>query len=410
MNILIASCVFPPEPVVSAKTSFDLADFFASRGNIVTVVCSKPNRNVSVSNFDYTELNFKVTNLPTFVTKSSSLFSRFLENFTFGFSLFLFIIFSKKVDVVYGNVWPIFSMFFLSLACRIKGVKLVLSIQDLYPETLVSQAKISNSGIVYKLLLWIDRYCAKTADHLIVISESFKRSYIQYRHVSGERISVVKNWQKSTDYKIIDKNIAKEKLGMLLNTDLKNSFTFIYGGNVGLASGVVDLVRCWIDGEMESSLIIAGGGSMIKDVIDLVAGNKKNNVFVLSPWLQEHTSEVYSAADVLILPIATGQEGASVPSKLMGYMLSKKPILMKSATESPASTDLYSAGGGLVVSDFDVKSIRYAELFFKQKSLVDLEKLADKNYLFALDNYDAKTALYKIEKLIFEVSRGHFDH
>lgn len=410
MNILIASCVFPPEPVVSAKTSFDLADFFASRGNKVTVVCSKPNRNVSVSNFDYTGLNFKVVNLPTFITESSSLFSRFLENFTFGFSLFLFVLFSKKVDVVYGNVWPIFSMFFLSLACRIKGVKLVLSIQDLYPETLVTQEKIPKFGILYKLLLCIDRYCARAANHLIVISDSFKQSYVEYRHLPAEKVSVVKNWQKSTDYKTIDKDIAKKKLSILLNIDLDDSFTFVYGGNIGLASGVVDLVKCWIEAEMESILIIAGGGSMLKDVRDLVASNKKDNIFVLSPWLQEHTSEVYSAADVLILPIATGQEGASVPSKLMGYMLSKKPILMKSATESPASADLCSAGGGLVVPDFDVKSIKYAEFFFKQKSQVDIERLGNKNYLFALENYDSETALRKIEKLIYEISRGRFEH
>lgn len=403
MNILIASCVFPPEPLVSAKTSFDLADFFAARGDNVTVVCSKPNRNISVNHPNYSNYNFKVVNLFTYGSKSAGLISRLFENLVFGISLFFFIIFSKKIDVVYGNVWPIFSTFFLSLACKIRGFKLLLSIQDLYPESLEMQGKISRSGLAYKLLLWVDKYSSRTANHLIVISESFKQAYVEQRFIAENKISVVKNWQKSENYITVDKELAKEKLSSLLGVDLTEHFIFVYGGNVGVASGVVDLVKCWIQSEVNSKLVIAGGGSMIKEVTGLADASKAKNVLVLSPWLPEHTSDVYSAADVLILPIASGQESSSIPSKLMGYMLSKRPILMKSASKSPASFDLDVAGGGLVVEDFDLITIKDAEHFFNKKSRSEIELLGNKNYEFAIQNYDATTALKKIEKIVLDV-------
>ena len=43
MNILIISAVFPPEPVVSANLSRDLAEEL-SKNNQVTVLCPKPTR------------------------------------------------------------------------------------------------------------------------------------------------------------------------------------------------------------------------------------------------------------------------------------------------------------------------------------------------------------------------------
>ena len=42
-NILIASCVFPPEPVVSATISFDLANSLV-KNNQVTVISPRPTR------------------------------------------------------------------------------------------------------------------------------------------------------------------------------------------------------------------------------------------------------------------------------------------------------------------------------------------------------------------------------
>ena len=44
MNILIISCVFPPEPVVSAKLSHDIAVSLSEKGDVVTVVSPKPTR------------------------------------------------------------------------------------------------------------------------------------------------------------------------------------------------------------------------------------------------------------------------------------------------------------------------------------------------------------------------------
>ena len=44
MNVVIVSAVFPPEPVVTAQTSFQIADALFHFGHQVTVLAPFPNR------------------------------------------------------------------------------------------------------------------------------------------------------------------------------------------------------------------------------------------------------------------------------------------------------------------------------------------------------------------------------
>ena len=60
MKILVASCVFPPEPIVSARTSFDVASFLHSEGHQVQVVCPRPSRNISKTDKSCPEFPFVV--------------------------------------------------------------------------------------------------------------------------------------------------------------------------------------------------------------------------------------------------------------------------------------------------------------------------------------------------------------
>lgn len=403
MKILVVSCVFPPEPLVSARTSFDVAEYFHNNGDEVEVLCARPNRNIGEVDFNafYRQLPFKVKNVLTYTTVKSTLISRFLENIVFGISAFFRIVFGKRYDVVYGNVWPMFSSALVGVACRIRGAKLILSVQDLYPDTLVHQNKISRKSRVFRLLMSLERFCAKCASHIIVISDGFKSAFINDRCVQPDKISVIKNWQKSSGYQIINKVEAKQKLSKTIDVDLTRSFLYVYGGNIGLASGILELVKAWVGSDIQSTLLVAGGGSLVGEIEKLAQNNE--NVVILSPWLPEHTSLVYSAADVLILPIAQNQENASVPSKLMGYMLSAKPILMSSFGESAASIDLQSAGGGVVVKQFDSSTITKSDKYFTEFEETVLHEFGMRNLNFAKDNYDENMALTKIHNVVSKV-------
>ena len=92
-EIVIITCVFEPEPVVSARIAKDLASELAESGHRVLVVCPFPSRpkgkifdGYSRRGWDnvFSDTGFSVLRVLTFVSKSSSFVSRFFENISFG--------------------------------------------------------------------------------------------------------------------------------------------------------------------------------------------------------------------------------------------------------------------------------------------------------------------------------------
>ena len=84
MNILIISCVFPPEPVVSAKLSFDLATKLTENGNQVSVISPKPTRPLNF-NFISSEIKpeFKHEIMDSFTSPESDILGRMRESYIF---------------------------------------------------------------------------------------------------------------------------------------------------------------------------------------------------------------------------------------------------------------------------------------------------------------------------------------
>ncbi|OJX38344.1 MAG: hypothetical protein BGO78_10100 [Chloroflexi bacterium 44-23] len=94
MNIVIVSSVFLPEPIVSARTSQSLAHELTALGHVVKVITNFPNRPAgqiyegykrSIFSSENTPSGYSITRCFSTFSKSSSIFSRLLENVVFGF-------------------------------------------------------------------------------------------------------------------------------------------------------------------------------------------------------------------------------------------------------------------------------------------------------------------------------------
>jgi colanic acid biosynthesis glycosyl transferase WcaI len=92
MHILIVSCVFPPEPVVSSQTSAQIAQALVERGHDVTVIAPFPSRPAGKLYPGYSrrlyerkhESGFGLIHCFTFLSAESRMASRFMENISFG--------------------------------------------------------------------------------------------------------------------------------------------------------------------------------------------------------------------------------------------------------------------------------------------------------------------------------------
>lgn len=357
MNVAVVTCVYPPEPVVSSRTSADVAAALRDAGDDVTVICPFPSRPGGVIHQGFrrrwrTKTSEQgITTLRCFSTfsRASTLVSRFAENISFGLTSALALLRVNKPHVIYLNSWPVFATGLAVLVAKLRRVPYVISVQDVYPESLVVQRR-SGARVLARVLRTIDRAVARGASALIVLSEGFAAIYRDDRGVPRERIHVVPNWLSRDSVQPSESAGANVRNRLGLHDD---DVLVVYGGNVGVAAGVEQLIEAFAKiADPRIHLLIAGDGARA-DACERLA-RELDRVHILRPWKDEDTSAVLSAADILALPTSGEQSVISVPSKLITYLLAGKPILAAVSPQSEVVRILAEAGAGWTVTTDDL--------------------------------------------------------
>jgi glycosyltransferase involved in cell wall biosynthesis len=401
-KIIIVSAVYPPEPIVSARTSAQVAEALLKQNHKVQVITAFPNRpkgeiypgfhrhlyQKSIFSGQYSTVRCFST-----FSKNSTAFSRFFENTSLGVTSGLALLFSQKSDVIYANTWPIFATGIVRLVASLRRIPLVISIQDVYPESLLSQGRMKEGDLIYKILLSIDRWIAKGCQTIIPISERFAGVYRVNRGISAERIKVIPNWMDK------DSVIPGSKLEYRKEKGIpEDAFVLVYGGNIGMAAGVRNVLQAMkqLHSERKVVFVIAGSGSQLATCQKLAAEITDVQILFHTPWAVEETSKVLAAADALVLPTSGDQSLASVPSKMISYLLAARPILAIVRQESDIAEVIRNADCGWVVQPESPELL--AKIIKEIVNLTDgkLDQMGKAGRNYALQTFVSEVCLHKV--------------
>jgi colanic acid biosynthesis glycosyl transferase WcaI len=405
-NIVILSCVFPPEPVVSAQTSDQITRGLSSCGYTVTVLASFPSRPGGKIHPGFRRGLYTRQRQPggneiircfSVPSSSSTLVSRLLENIVFGLSSAALLAVLPRPDAIYSNSWPVFASGMMALAAGLRRIPYVVSVQDIYPESFSLQRRGSPHGLACRIMRWIDRQVAIHARHVIVISEAFANIYAGDRGVPRERISIVPNWVDAKEQISRPEEAAALRQRFAIPAD---GCLAVYGGNIGVAAGVETFVRAF---QYTGSIIfglIAGDGSQISVCQRLAAETAPRQISFFSPWPAEQTMLLYQAADVLVLPTQGKQSTASVPSKMIRYMLSGRPIIAAGLPGSELANVIEQSGCGWLVEPDNPGTLAECLNLVCAAGPSERLKRGAAGKAFALEHFTSTTCLPKVIEII----------
>lgn len=357
----VISCVYPPEPVVSAGTSRDVAEALAAAGYAVTVLAPYPSRPGGRLFDGYSRRPWaasrdgavRVVRVGSTVSKRSTMASRLAENVTFGLASAAQLLVRRRPDVLYVNTWPVVAAGLVALVAHVRRIPFVLSLQDVYPESLVAQGRTRANSALARVMRAIDGTIARSAAGVIAISSEFASEYRKTRRLSAGAVHVVPNWRSDTEdpRSGADGPRLREALG--IDPD---AFLVVYAGNIGRAAGVEQVIEALrnLDSDSPVHLLIAGEGSELEACRRLAASVAPGRVHFLSPW---HGVGPLAAADVFVLPTAGEQSLASVPSKLITYLLAGRPVIATALAGSATAAAVAEAGAGWVVLPDDAPAL-----------------------------------------------------
>jgi colanic acid biosynthesis glycosyl transferase WcaI len=412
MKVLIICPLFPPEPIIDAKTTFHIAEEMTHRGHKVTVITAFPNRPAGkifpgfrrrLFSRTKSESGFLLIRCFSTFSPISSMFSRFLENITFGLTSGWVTLTESRPDMIYSNSWPIFSTGLLSIIAYLRHIPLVLSIQDIYPESLFVQHRLKMDSWIGKILFKIDKFIALNASAIIVISKNFHEIYTLSRGIEAEKLHIIPNWSEDIlGNQIIQVSSLRKKFNIP-----KSDFLIVFGGNIGKAAGLETVIEAMglFPSDSIPYLLIAGEGSSLEECKSIAQRVGKNIVF-FSPWPIEATASTYLGADLLILPTYSEQSIASVPSKLIGYMLSGRPVLALAVENSEVESIIQYSGCGWVIvpSRPDLLMLKIQEIM--QLPPIELENRGNAGREYALNHFARQRNVPKVIEVLETASRS----
>ena len=395
--ILIASALFPPETVVSANLSYDIALELATINEVV-VLSPKPTRPYGVVFGESYKLNkqFEHVVLNSYTCSRSNIFGRFRESYSLGRHLAKYIDNNhQKISVIYANIWPLFAQRALLKNAEKYDIPVVLHVQDIYPESLSEKIK-AMKGLINILFTPIDRKNLELSTHILTISEQMKGYLIKTRRISKDKFSIIHNWQNDSNFVEFQGTEVREKDG---------NFRFLYLGTINITAGVDLLIHAFSKaGMLNASLIIAGDGPDKERCIQIAKKYNKNICFKSASPKQ--VPELQAESEVLLLPLKKGVAKTALPSKMTAYMMSGKPIIASIDEDSGAAEIIKLNDCGWVVEAENEGGLIRCMQKARKADPGLLGKMGDASLQYAKNNLSKVSNLHKISSIINKEKRS----
>lgn len=165
-----------------------------------------------------------------------------------------------------------------------------------------------------------------------------------------------------------------------------NTFTFMYVGNVGPLAGIEVLFDAFEKTKLNDARLVIAGSGPAKDDLRLKA---RHYACTIEFWdvPTGKVPETQAKADVLLLPVKKGYARYSVPSKLIAYMFSAKPIIASVDSDSDTAKCVKESGAGWVVEPDDAQRIAAIMRNAFRKPRHVLNEMGEKGLAFSVENF-----------------------
>ena len=397
-SVLLVCGVFYPEPVVSARIQMDLAIKLAENHK-VTVLRPHPTRpkGFVMPDYDYSHLPFEIKEIDSYTCPASTITGRFRESVSHGLTCAKYIRqHHDEIDFIYDDSWHLFGVYLVAKAANRYRIPYITPVQDIYPESLVSKMPESSwlKRLVIQLLLPIDRYSLSHAARIQTNSEKMADYLSETRKIRRDRFVVVRNWQDNQEFM----DYAKHTDGRTADAP----FTFMYMGNVGMLAGIEVLFDAFSLADLKDARLVIAGSGPAKEFLQKEAGSYSQRIeFWEVP--SGKVPEVQSQADVMLLPVKKGSARFSVPSKLVAYMFSAKPIIASVDEDSDTALCVEESGAGWRVAPENATtlSMAFQQAFHSHREV--LHKMGTSGLGYASRVFSKERNLAILVKAIEEV-------
>lgn len=250
------------------------------------------------------------------------------------------------------------SIFFGALVKKLKklyhcGSYLIM--RDIFPQWALDMGLLK-PGMVFNYFKRKELQNYDAAD-IIGIQSPGNFHYYQENGLDKKyRLEVLYNWVTLSENNVTFQNYRKR-------LSLEDKVVFFYGGNIGVAQDMDNIVRLAerMTGEPSAFFLLVGDGSEVDRLRKLIVSKKLTNIVLLDAVDQFEYLAMLSEFDIGLITLDHKLKTHNFPGKMLGYMYNSMPILASVNPENDLTVLFEGIQAGFVcINGEDDKLTEYA--------------------------------------------------
>ena len=322
MRILLIVVYYLPSAKSSAKLIHDLADEFCRLGHEVTVLA--PDAGLASECEVSCESGVKVLRIRTGRINGASKIVRGVNE-----AMLSSVLWRKGRKFLQNGkfslvVWYSPSIFLGSLVKKLKKVfncPSYLILRDIFPQWAIDTG-ILKEGVISWFFRRKEMEQYEAADVIGVQSAGNLDYFFKNGLCKRLRLEVLYNWMKLDEVNVSSGNY-REQFG------LKGKVVFFYGGNIGIAQDMDNVVRLAesLQDKPTAYFLLVGEGSEVSRLSKTISDKKLANISIHRAVDQQRYLDMVSEFDVGMISLDRKFKTQNFPGKMLGYMAYSMPIL-----------------------------------------------------------------------------------
>lgn len=354
MRILLLTQYYYPSTKSTAKLMYDLSLELARQGAQVLVVTPSEQvagrYEVSEEN-GITVLRVRSPSLGSVSTRRRAIAEiRMVARIALGARSFFK---RNPCDMVVWWTPSLFFTFVVRVLRRMWQCRTYLLVRDVVPQWWVDCGLMRAGSMVHRLLSMVERRQYAIADVIGVQSPSNLAYFSGFSPSLVHRTEVLWNWAAIPEISLAASRI-RDDLG------LRKKTVFFYGGNMGIAQDMDNIVRlaASLVEEGEIRFLLVGEGSERPRLERLIGELALPNITIRPAVDQDTYIAMVSEFDVGLVSLDRRHQTHNFPGKMLGYFGCGKPVIASINPGNDLKEVLESAEAGLVSLNGDDSLLR----------------------------------------------------
>lgn len=279
--------------------------------------------------------------------------------------------------------------------CRRHHVKFIFWVQDLLgigSHRLLAKKLPGLGHVIGTYYTWLERSLLQQSNAIILIAEDFRLMMRQW-HIPDSKVHVIENWAPLDEVPMLSKQNPWS-----LEHNVDSSLNVIYSGTLGMKHNPDLLLQLALSFQPreELRLLVVSEGAGAEWLKRKSREHGLTNLTVLPFQPFQRLPQMLASADILVAILEPSAGIFSVPSKVLTYLCSGRPLLLAVPQENLAAKIVSSAPAGLVASPNDTPAfIEAARRLLDDEPLRRRFGLGARAYAENHFNIDAITAKFE---------------